>query len=141
VPLVVGRVTESVSELSSLAGPLDRRGQDAGGKVIAPFRQGDRELAAGPAVELRGPARARAGPAAEPPELRLEQSFVAQAVQVELGAVHGHMDRGGGRLPPDRVRLGGHVLVKGAAHRVGECPDARGLRGEVHLVLSKRRIV
>jgi hypothetical protein len=139
--LVVSRLTEGVGELGSLAGSLNGRGQDVRGEVVAPFRQGDRELAGGPAVELRGAARARAGPAAEPPELRLQQSFVAQPVQVELGGVHGHVDRGGGGLPADRVRLGGHVLVKGPAHRVGERPDAGGLRGEVHLALSKRRIV
>ena len=141
VPLVVSGLAESVGELGSLAGPLNRPGQDVRGEVIAPFRQGDRELATGPAVELRGAARAGTGPAAEPPELRLQQSFVAQPVQVELGGVHGHADRGGGGLPPDRVRLGGHVLVKGAAHRIGERPDARGLRGKVHPALSKRRIV
>ena len=87
------------------------------------------------------PARARAGLAGEPPVFRLEQSFVAEAVQVELGGVHGHLNRGRGGLPPDGVRLGGHVLVKGAAYRVGKCPDACGLRGEVHAVLSKRWIV
>jgi hypothetical protein len=139
--LAVGRLAKGVRERGSAFGPLDRDGQDVSGQVIAPRRQRDRELAGGPAVELGRAARARPGLAAEPPEFGLKQPFVAQPVQVELGGVQGHPDRGGGGLSADGVRLGGHVLVKGTAYRLGECPDDRGLRGEACPVLSKRRIV
>jgi hypothetical protein len=117
--LVVGRLAQRVGQLGSLAGLVDRRGQDVGREVVPPFRQGDRELAVGSAVELRRAARARAGLAAEPPVFRLQEPLVAQAVQVELGGVHRYPDRGGSGLPPDGVLLGGDVLVEGAAYRVG----------------------
>jgi hypothetical protein len=139
--LVVGRVAERVGQRGAVLGLPDRRGEDASGEVIAAFRQGDRELAVGPSVELGRAAGAGTGPAGEPSELRLQEPLVAQPVQVELGGVHWYPDRGRGGFPPDGVRLGGYVLVKGATDGVGQCPDARGLCGEVHPVLSKRWIV
>jgi hypothetical protein len=53
------------------------------------LRQRDRDLARAAPVELGRPARTRALPSGQPPELGLEQAFLDQPVQVELGGVRG----------------------------------------------------
>ena len=134
----MGTRRERLVERVARSRARDGLGEDVAHQVVAARGKRHRERAAGPTVELAGSARPRTGPAAQPPELDLEQPLRHQPVEVEARGVERQVEGAGRLLAPDRVGLAHDVLVEPAAGLVDERPDAGGL-GEVHQVILKQK--
>jgi hypothetical protein len=132
-PFGEGRVVEGGLDLEAVGrGAFHAAGQDVADQVVAPGGQRDGPLSVGAAVELRGPTGSRAAAAGEPTELDVEEPVLDEALEVELGRVHGHADPCGGLFPSHGVLLRDDELVELAADRLGERGDAGCLIGKVH---------
>jgi hypothetical protein len=83
-----------------------------------------RDVAIGAPVQLRGPARARAGSTAHPRIEGVEQAVAFEPVEVELRLVWREPEAIRGEFPAHRSRLCAHEQVEAAPKRVGQGTDA-----------------
>jgi hypothetical protein len=118
---VVQRLTHS--RVGSL-GPGDRACQELSGDVVASFRQADLYGEFGAAVQLRRSAGAGTASARRSAVLGLEQAFLYETIQVELGDMVGDADTGRRLLSADRRMFADDETVESPAHRFSETGDA-----------------
>lgn len=123
--------------LPGLFCPGDGVGEDATSQVVAALRKADFEFGFAPAVHLCGPPSARTAAAFWSAVVGLDQTIGDETIQVELGDMVWDTNPRRRLLSADRLSLGDHEAIEGAAHRFSQTGQAveAGVEISIHVFL------
>ena len=101
-------------------GGVQRGGEQVGRDLVAPLGQGGPQLTTRRAVELCRPAGSRPAASRATAVLGVQQPRRHQAIEVVRSQRTTNANRGGSIVPADGDRLGKHMPVQPATHRIGK---------------------